>query len=177
MSNYWTGHGETPTDRERRLALCACLNAGVSYRGVLDGICYFEVEFTEQGDHPNVRLSLPAAGITARLISEYVDLLERQKHEGTSISDIADPELCSWRCPNGHDSSIPPRLPELMFQACRHYRPTVATWNEFCIACSVRHAPLAIYWRGCKGRVGGGPGIPKNYCGYCGAKMVGVESR
>jgi hypothetical protein len=30
---------------------------------------------------------------------------------------IVDPELGEWRCPNGHDSSIPPKLPELMFKA------------------------------------------------------------
>jgi hypothetical protein len=35
---------------------------------------------------------------------------------------IVDPELGEWRCPNGHDSSIPPKLPELMFKACGHSR-------------------------------------------------------
>jgi hypothetical protein len=31
---------------------------------------------------------------------------------------IADPELGELRCPNGHDSAIPPRCPALMFVAC-----------------------------------------------------------
>ncbi len=84
----------------------------------------------------------------------------------------ADPELGKRRCPYGHDSSVPLPLPELIFEACRHYRPTVATWNEFCITCGVRHAELRIYWRGQAVRYGGRVNNPKNYCGYCGAKMV-----
>src|SRR5258708_4744187 len=71
-----------------------------------------------------IRFSLPAAGAEA----------------------TADPEPWELRCPNGHDSAIRPRLPEVMFHACGHYRPTVVTWNEFCITCGVRHAPFRIYW-------------------------------
>ena len=92
-----------------------------------------------------------------------------------TISAIADPELGELRCPNGHDSSLPPRLPELMFRACGHYRPTVVTWNEFCISCGVRHAPFRIYW--CSYSMAGQVQSPKNYCGYCGAKMITVASR
>jgi hypothetical protein len=34
---------------------------------------------------------------------------------------LAMPELGELRCPNGHDSAIPPRCPALMFVACHHY--------------------------------------------------------
>ena len=64
----------------------------------------------------------------------------------TTIPATAEPELGEWRCPNGHNSALRPRLPEVMFHACGHYRPTVVTWNEFCITCGVRHAPFSIYW-------------------------------
>jgi hypothetical protein len=87
----------------------------------------------------------------------------------TTAPLIADPELGDLRCPNGHDSAIPPRCPVLIFVACAHYN-TEATWNEFCITCGVRHAPLAIYWRSY--RMDGQVQLAKNYCGYCGAKMV-----
>jgi hypothetical protein len=33
-----------------------------------------------------------------------------------------------------------------MFVAFGHYG-TEATWNELCIVCRVRHAPLAVHWR------------------------------
>jgi hypothetical protein len=91
----------------------------------------------------------------------------------TTVPATAEPELGEWRCPNGHDSSIPPRCPALMFVACGHYA-TEATWNEFCITCGVRDVPLAIYWRAypMAGRVQS----PKNCCGYCGAKMVTVRA-
>jgi hypothetical protein len=92
----------------------------------------------------------------------------------TTVPATADPERGEWRCPKGHDSSIPPNYPALMFAACGHYRSTVvATWNEFCITCGVRHVPFAIYWRAYSSH--SGPTRvhnPKNYCGYCGAKMV-----
>ena len=87
------------------------------------------------------------------------------------IPSTTDPELGDLRCPNGHDSVIPPRCPALMFVACRHYS-TEATWNEFCITCGIRHAPFRIYWRSYR-MDGQGRQSPKNYCGYCGAKMVG----
>jgi hypothetical protein len=94
----------------------------------------------------------------------------------TAAPATADPELGEWRCPNGHDSSLPPPLPELSFEACGHYRPTVATWNEFCITCGVRHFAFAIYWRSYEGRLRSRVNNPKNYCGYCGAKMVTVRA-
>ena len=34
---------------------------------------------------------------------------------------IVDPASGKLRCPNGHDSAIPPRCPALMFVACRHH--------------------------------------------------------
>jgi hypothetical protein len=52
---------------------------------------------------------------------------------------LAMPELGEPRCPNGHDSSIPPRCPALMFATCHHYT-TDATWNEYCITCGVRQS-------------------------------------
>ena len=52
---------------------------------------------------------------------------------------IADPELGEPRCPNGHNSAIPPQCPALMFIACHHYNTRVS-WNEFCITCGVRPA-------------------------------------
>jgi hypothetical protein len=64
----------------------------------------------------------------------------------TTIHATTEPELGEPRCPNGHDSGIPPRCPALMFMACRHYS-TEGTWNEFCVTCGQRHAPLAVYWR------------------------------
>jgi hypothetical protein len=158
VSNYW--EGETPADRERRLAHCACLNADVVYRGVRDGLCFFEVYFTDDPDGPKAVLSLPTNGLTAEKIANH--------------AAAADPELGERRCPNGHDSSLPPPLPELIFKACGHYA-TEATWNEFCIVCGVQHSPLAIYWRTYRmadHRVQS----PKNYCGYCGAKMVTVRA-
>jgi hypothetical protein len=80
----------------------------------------------------------------------------------TPIPSTTDPELGEPRCPNGHDSAIPPRCPALMFVPCHHYS-TEATWNEFCIACGVRHAPFRIYWRSyCMD--GQGVRSAKNYC-------------
>lgn len=99
-----------------------------------------------------------------------------QRGEQRSLR-LAEPELGEWRCPNGHDSSIPPQLPEVMFEACGHYRPIVATWNEFCITCGKRHAPLAIYWRAHSSHRGTTrANNPKNCCGYCGAKMATVRA-
>jgi hypothetical protein len=94
----------------------------------------------------------------------------------TTFPATADPELGELRCPNGHDSSLPPRLPELIFKACGHYRPIVATWNEFCITCGVRHAAFRIYWPGQEGRCRGRVHIPKKFCGYCGARMATVRA-
>lgn len=89
---------------------------------------------------------------------------------------IADPQLGEPRCPNGHDSRIPPQCPALMFVTCWHYS-SQATWNEFCITCGVRHAPFKIYWHFYRMDDLGVRCI-KNYCGFCGAKMVsGSASR
>jgi len=42
MANIWSD--EKPEQRESRLAMCACLNADVIFRGVRHGMCYFEVD-------------------------------------------------------------------------------------------------------------------------------------
>jgi hypothetical protein len=42
----------------------------------------------------------------------------------TATPTTVDPNLTVWRCPNGHDCSLPPSLPELTFFACGHYLPT-----------------------------------------------------
>ena len=92
------------------------------------------------------------------------------------IPATVEPELGKTWCPNRHDSSIPPNYPALMFAACGHYA-TQAAWNEFCITCGVQHAPLAIYWRAYSSHHGPTRSRnPKNFCGYCGAKMVNVRA-
>jgi hypothetical protein len=89
-----------------------------------------------------------------------------------------EPEPGKRRCPNGHDSSMPPSYPALMFEACGDYRHTVATWDEYCITCGKRHAPLTIYWRRYGSHRPPTRALnPKHFCGYCGAKMVGGASR
>lgn len=160
MADWWTERGETPEQRECRLTMCACLNADVICRGVQDGLCYFEVYLTDEPDGPKAVLFLPAEGLTAEKISKHA----------AEANGIVDPELGEWRCPNGHNSAIRPRLPELMFHACSHYHPTVITWNEFCITCGVRHEPFKVYWDSY--RRNSPMHNPKHYCGYCGAKMV-----
>ncbi len=113
MSDYWTERGETPEQREYRLAMCACLNSDVIYRGVRDGLCYFEVYLTDDTDGPKAVLFIPTEGLTAERMST---------HAATADADrIVDPELGEWRCPNGHDSAIPPKCPALMFVSCCHY--------------------------------------------------------
>jgi hypothetical protein len=67
MPNTWSD--EAPQQRERRLAMCACMNADVAFRGVRDGLCYFEVYFTDDLDGPGVVLSLPTDGLTAEAIA------------------------------------------------------------------------------------------------------------
>jgi len=69
MANTWSD--ETPQQRESRLAMCACLNADVAFREVRDGLCYFEVYFTDDLDGPGVVLSLPTVGITAAKIANH----------------------------------------------------------------------------------------------------------
>ena len=88
----------------------------------------------------------------------------------TAAPATTEPEPDEPRCPNGHDSAIPPRCPALMFVACHHYSID-ATWNEFCGA---RREPYMIYRDfHCMDDKAVGP---KNYCGYCGAKMVGSRA-
>jgi hypothetical protein len=69
MTNDWSD--ETPEERESRLAMCACLNADVIFRGVRDGLCYFEVFLAEEGeeDGESVILSISTDGITAERVS------------------------------------------------------------------------------------------------------------
>jgi hypothetical protein len=88
----------------------------------------------------------------------------------TAIPAATDSELGELRCPNGHDSAIPPRCPTLMFVTCWHYS-TQATWNEYCITCGVCHAPLAIYWHSYR-MDDRGVRRAKRFCGLCGARMV-----
>jgi len=105
-------------------------------------------------------------------INEEIDSMNREPETIEEAPTTREPGLSEFRCPNGHDSSIPPSRPALMFAACRHYT-TEATWNEFCVTCGTRHAPFAIYWREYSG---GGQyvrlHVKRNYCGYCGVKMV-----
>lgn len=94
----------------------------------------------------------------------------------TPTPATVEPELGKTWCPNRHDSSIPPNYPALIFAACGHYA-VQATWNEFCITCGVQHAPLTIYWRAYSSHHGPTRSHnPKNYCGYCGAKMLNVRA-
>ena len=119
--------------------------------------------FTDDAEGPKAILFLPTDGLTAEKIG----------HHAAAAYEATDPELGERQCPNGHDSSIPPQLPELMFRASGHYA-TEATWNEFCITCGVRHEPLAILWR--TYRIAGRVHNPKQYCGYCGARMVNLRA-
>ena len=84
MSNYWSDHGETPEDKERRLALCACTSADVIYRGVRDRLCYFEVYFADGPDGPKAVLSLPTDGLTAEKIAKRI-AEEDQKRRGGKV--------------------------------------------------------------------------------------------
>ena len=56
MTNIWSD--ETPEHRESRLAMVACMKADVIFRGVRDGICYFEVYFEDEVDGPRAVLAL-----------------------------------------------------------------------------------------------------------------------
>ena len=51
-------------------------------------------------------------------MNQEADTMELSATIETAAPATADPELGEWRCPHGHDSSIPPRLPELSFEAC-----------------------------------------------------------
>ena len=54
MANIWSN--ETPEQRENRLAFAACMNADVAFRAVREGLCYFEVYFTDDLDGPGVSI-------------------------------------------------------------------------------------------------------------------------
>jgi len=82
MADWWTEHGETPEQRESRLAMCACLNADVIFRGVRDGLCYFEVYFTDHPEGPRAVLSLPTDGLTAEKIANHAAEVDRKRREG-----------------------------------------------------------------------------------------------
>lgn len=81
MSDRWSDHGETPEHRESRLAMCACLNADVIFRGVRDGLCFFEVYFTDDPDGPKAVLSLPTDGLTAEKIANHAAEADRTRRE------------------------------------------------------------------------------------------------
>jgi hypothetical protein len=74
MANTWSD--ETPQQRQSRLAFVACMNADVAFRGVRDGLGYFEVHFTDDLDGPGVVLSLPTDGLTAETIANHAAEVE-----------------------------------------------------------------------------------------------------
>ena len=88
----------------------------------------------------------------------------------TTVPATVDPELGERRCPNGHNSALRPRLPEVMFHACGHYRPTVSgTSSALRVVSDMRRlvsTGTLIAWI-----------VPcttaSTTCRYCGAKMRG----
>ena len=72
---------ETPMERENRLAFAACLNAGMIFRGVRDGRCYFEVYFTDEPDGPMAVLCLSTDGLTAEKIANHAAEVDRKRRE------------------------------------------------------------------------------------------------
>ena len=68
MATAWSD--ETQQQWES-LAMCACMNADVAFRRVRDGLCYFEVYFTDDLDGPGVVLSLSADALTAEKIANH----------------------------------------------------------------------------------------------------------
>lgn len=69
MTRIWSN--ETPEHREARLAEVACMKADVIFRGVRDGLCYFEVYFDDEVDGRRAVLSLPTEGLTPEKISNH----------------------------------------------------------------------------------------------------------
>jgi hypothetical protein len=69
MANIWSD--ETSEQRESRLAMSACMNADVIFRGVRHGLCYFEVYLADDMDGPRAVLSLPAVGLAAEKIANH----------------------------------------------------------------------------------------------------------
>ena len=125
----------------------------------------------------------PTDGLTAEKIADSCRRGGWEQEESkvksgaieTTVPETAEPELGEPRCPNGHDSATPPRSPSLIFVTCPHYSGE-ATWHEYCVSCGIRHEPFMIYRDFY--RMGDQVQPPKNYCGYCGAKMVsGAASR
>ena len=81
MSDWWSSPAETPVERESRLGFAACLNAGMIFRGVLDGRCYFEVYFTDDPDGPMAVLCLSTAGLTAEKIVNHAAEVDSKRRE------------------------------------------------------------------------------------------------
>jgi len=73
---------ETAGERESRLAMCACLNADMIFRGVKDGIGYFDLHYSApEHTGPKVTLSLPAEGLTAEKIANHAAEWDRKRQE------------------------------------------------------------------------------------------------
>ncbi len=73
---------KTPEERESGLAHCACLNCDVIYRGVRDGLCYFDVYYGAGGEchsGPKITLSVPTEGITAEVIGKRIQEWDRSR--------------------------------------------------------------------------------------------------
>jgi hypothetical protein len=80
MKNIWSN--ETAEERESRLAMCACLNADMIFRGVRDGLCYFDLYYASpEHSGPKVTLSLPTQGLTAEKISNHAAEWDRRRQE------------------------------------------------------------------------------------------------
>jgi hypothetical protein len=80
MKNIWSN--ETTEERESRLAMSACLNADMIFRGVRDGLCYFDLYYASpEHSGPKVTLSLPTEGLTADKIANHAAAWDRMRHE------------------------------------------------------------------------------------------------
>jgi hypothetical protein len=80
MENIWSN--ETPEERESRLAMCACLNADMIFRGVRDGLCHFDLYYASpEHSGPKVTLSLPTEGLTAEKIDNHAAEWDRRRQE------------------------------------------------------------------------------------------------
>jgi hypothetical protein len=80
MKNIWSN--ETAEERESRLAMCACLNADMIFRGVRDGLCYFDLYYASpEHSGPKVTLSLPTQGLTADKIANHAAEWDRRRQQ------------------------------------------------------------------------------------------------
>ena len=61
--------------------MCSCLNTDVLYRGVRDGLCYFEVYFTDDPEGPKAVLFLPTDGLTAEKIANHAAEADKKRRE------------------------------------------------------------------------------------------------